>query len=122
MAARPTFAHIDFEGDLAGALKAPVTEVATFYFQGGTPENYLQGVKDFINLCVKETPDQKLYGFATGITQEELERDGVKGRSGVLVVGWESVESHMEFRKTKVFQENRESMRQGAGAIEVHHT
>lgn len=122
IAGPPSFMHIDFDGDLAGALKAPVTEVATFYFQGGVPEGYTQKVKDFIELCIKETPDQKVYGYATGVTSEEVEKDGVKGTGGVLVLGWESVEQHMEFRKTEVFQNNAGSMRQGAQGIEVHHT
>ena len=122
MAAPPAFMHIDFEGSLSDALKAPVTELATFYFQDGTPDDYKKNVHDFIQLCIKETPNTKVYGYATGITHEVIERDGVKGKGGVLAVGWDSVEQHMEFRKTEVFQNNAGTMRQGAGGIEVHHT
>lgn len=122
MAGPPAFKHVDFDGDLVGATKAPVTEVATFHFHGTTPENYTKGVQDFIQLCISKSPNQKVHGYATGVTHEEIEREGVKGKGGVLVIGWDSVEQHMEFRQTDVFQQNRESMRQGAGAIEVHHT
>lgn len=122
MAGPPSFLHVDFEGDLRAALDAPVTELATFYFQNDTPQNYTKGVHDFIQLCVKESPEQKVYGYATGTSHEEVEREGVKGKAGVLAVGWQSVEQHMEFRKTEVFQKNAPGMRQGAGSIEVHHT
>lgn len=123
MAGPPSFMHIDFEGNLAAAFKAPVTEVATFYYNE-QPANWAKGVHDFIDLCVENAPPNlKLHGYATGTTYEnDMERDGLKGRAGVLVIGWESVEQHMEFRKMKVFQENAQMMRQQAGAIEAHHT
>lgn len=122
MAGPPQFMHIPFEGDLSAACSAPVTELATFYFDGTPPANYARGVHDFIQTCVDAKPAQKLYGYATGVCEEEVEREGVRGKAGVLVVGWESVEAHMEFRKNEVFVKNAPGMRQGAGSIEVHHT
>lgn len=122
MAGPPSFMHVDFEGDLASALKAPVTEVATFYFQDSTPQGYTENVHEFIKTCLAAGPKQKVYGYATGTSHEVVEREGVKGKAGVLVIGWDSVEDHMEFRKTEVFQREAPNMRQGAGSIEVHHS
>lgn len=120
MAAPPTFMHINFEGNLTGAIKAPVTEVATFYFND-LPENYTKGVHDFIGYCVRERPDMDFHGYATGSTHEVVEKDGVKGRAGVLIVGWDSIEQHQQFRMLPVFQQNAQMMRQHAPVIEMHH-
>lgn len=113
--------HVDFEGDPAGALKAPVTEIATFYFND-IAQDYTKGVHDFISLCLKDQSGMNFHGYATGPTHEVMEKDGVKGKAGVLIIGWDSVEQHMEFRKLEVFQKNSQMMRQSAPAIEVHHT
>lgn len=108
------------EGGLKAAMNAPVTEVATFYFDGKPPDDAYESAKKFIETCEKEA-EGKVSGWAYGITQEEIEKDGVKGYGAVLCIGWESVDAHMEFRKTEVFKENIHLLRQTSKGIEMHH-
>jgi hypothetical protein len=76
----------------------------------------------------------------SGITQEEIEREGVKGYGAVLTIGWETVQAHMvgavvrglfvlwadgvllqDFRTTQCFKDNIHLLRQTAQKIEMHH-
>jgi len=117
----PSLLHVDLkpEGGLTSALSAPVTEVATFYFDGAPPENAAEGVDKALNALVAE--GHKLAGWAFGVTYEEFEKDGVKGKCGILTIGWESVDAHMEARKGQAFKDNIDSLRNGAKGIEMHH-
>ncbi len=116
--------HVDFkpEGGAIKSMGAPVTEVATFYFDGGPPEDAYESCKKFIEICEKEEPEKKIYRWAYGTTHEEIEKDGVKGKGAVLLIGWDSKEDHMAFRETDVFKENIQLLRQTAKGIEAHHT
>lgn len=120
---KPTMVHADLkpEGDLSRALSAPVTEVATFYFGGQAPPDYLEGVLKFRDILNKEQSDGFL-GAAAGVTHEDdVEREGVKGKAAVLLIGWESVDKHMAFRESSTFKENIGLLRNGASKIEMHH-
>jgi len=90
------FCHVDFkpEGSLNKTFSAPVTEIATFYFEGGPPEDYLQGVEKLGKILDSEKPEGYL-NYSAGITYEEIEREGVKGKAAVATIGWQSVEHHM---------------------------
>lgn len=115
--------HVDFapEGGAKRAMSAPITEVATFYFDGEPPSDAYESCKKFIEVSEKEAT-QKVYGWAYGTTHEEVEREGVKGKGTVLLIGWESQQDHMDFRETDVFKQNIQLLRQTAKSIEVHHT
>lgn len=123
MADAPGIVHVDFEPQdgFKAAMTAPVTEVATFYFDGGPPENAHDGVKKALENCQNET-GFKIRGHGYGFTHETLEKDGLKGKAAVLVIGWESIDDHMELRKTESFKNNIGMLRNGAGKIEMHHT
>ncbi|KAK3720629.1 hypothetical protein LTR37_003678 [Vermiconidia calcicola] len=123
MDADPIIAHADFQpdGGLNSALGAPVTEVATFYFDGAPPDDAQENAKKFIETCQKEAPGSGVSGWAYGITDEEIEKDGAKGKGGVLLVGWPSVDAHMEFRNSEVFKNNIDLLRKEVKGIEVHH-
>lgn len=114
--------HVDFNpsGNAKKALSAPVTEVASLFFDGGPPDGAFEKAKQFIETCLE---DQKMdVPWAYGITHEELENDGVKGKGAVLLVGWQSVDQHMKLRETQVFKDNIHLLRQNAKGIEMHHT
>lgn len=117
----PDIVHVDMqpEGGLAAALSAPVTEVATFYFNDGPPSNAHEGVEKALNALKAE--GHILQGWAYGPTHETIEKDGVKGKGAVLAIGWESVDAHMEARKGQAFKDNIDALRNGAKAIEMHH-
>ncbi|CAK4000932.1 Hypothetical predicted protein [Lecanosticta acicola] len=118
----PTICHVDFkpDGALPRALSAPVTEVATFYFAGEAPKDYLEKATRFLANNEGEKVDGYL-GGAVGTTYEEIEREGVKGKGAVLVIGWSSVEAHMKFRETSTFKDNIQLLRQGAQKISMNH-
>ena len=82
MAGPPSFAHVDFDTDgLASALKAPVTEVATFYFNEKPPDAYLPGVVEFVKACAADAgTGNGPTRYALGTTHELIEKDGVKGQ------------------------------------------
>lgn len=69
------------------AFNAPVTEFATFYFGAEPPEGYLDGVHKFREAASKQNVDG-MHTSAAGLTYEEIEREGVKGKGAVLVVGY----------------------------------
>ncbi|KAK6443665.1 hypothetical protein LTR95_000492 [Oleoguttula sp. CCFEE 5521] len=121
LASKPTIVHVDFEpySSVATALGAPCTEVASFYFNGTPPKSYVSDA-----LKIEPVLKQHAAGYiggALGVSYEELERDGVKGHVGVLVLGWESKAKHMEFRETSAFRENIGMLRGESKGIEMHH-
>lgn len=115
--------HVDLEpaADFVKAISAPVTEVGTFYFDGEAPANWLEGLEKFRSVMLKENSDG-LLGACAGTTYEsDNEREGVKGKAAVLLIGWESVEKHMAFRETATFKDNVHLLRAGVQKAEVHH-
>lgn len=73
------------------SFSAPATEVATFYFDGQPPNDYLEVAEGFLKDCEKEGVDGVL-SWAVGLTHEEIEKEGVKGKGAMLAIGWESVD------------------------------
>lgn len=98
-----------------------MTEVATFFFEGAPPDDAYESTKKFVETCQKETGED-VAGWAYGVSHEEIEKDGVKGRGAVLLIGWQSKEEHMAFREKDAFKNNIHLLRQTTKAIEVHHT
>jgi hypothetical protein len=101
---------------------APVTEISTFFFGDGAPgAEWLGDAAKSAELMGKE--DQASSGFvglAYGITHEEISsREGVKGKAGVVMVGWKSEEARAAFRETQTFGEWFGLLKGEAKAIEV---
>ena len=121
-AGTPSIAHADLQphGAVARALAAPVTEVATFYFDSAPPGDALENAQKFIKV-VEDEKTEGFLGAAVGVTYEEIEREGVKGKGMVIAIGWSSVDVHMKFRETETFKNNINLLRNGAGKIEMHH-
>lgn len=100
--------HVDFEPSntfTKATTSAPVTEVATFYFDPSSsattsPEANVLKFRDVVNAAGKEIDG--FWGAAAGVSHEtdvkSLSTEGVSGTAVVLVLGWESVEKHMAFR------------------------
>lgn len=99
--------HVDFqpEGGVAAALSAKMTQVATFYFDGAPPATAFDGAKTLITRLI-EREDVNVTGWAYGTTHEVVEKEGVRGRANVLVMGWESVEAHAASHETRTLKEN----------------
>jgi hypothetical protein len=60
--------------------------------------------------------------LGAGVTHEEIEKDSVKGKGAVLLIGWQSRQEHMDFREKETFKKNIQLLRQNAKGIEMHHT
>ena len=120
--APPDIVRVDFQPEegLAAAIAAPVTEVAKFYFDGGPPDNADEGVQKCLEALQEE--GHNLLGWAWGTTYETLTKDDVSGKGAVLVVGWDSVDAHMEARKGSALKENVANLRNGAKDIAIHRT
>jgi len=117
--------HVDFKPypEFRTAIAAPVTEVARFIFEGPSPPtDALEGFAKFGELLKKEHIPGML-GSAAGLTDDEIEFEGVKGVAAVFVIGWESVDAHMAFQKTQAFKDNVALLPvTEAKKIEMHHT
>ena len=98
--------HVDFEPEegVSEALSAPVTEVATFYYDKAPPETAFEGAKTLIEGLKKD--GVKVLGWAFGTTHEVIEKDGARGKGNVLVVGWETVEAHYDSHNTQALKDN----------------
>ncbi|KAK5132848.1 hypothetical protein LTR08_008564 [Meristemomyces frigidus] len=116
------FCHADFkpEGSLNKTLSAPVTEIAVFGFDGGPPDDYLDNVDKLRQILDEEKPDGYL-GISGGVTYEEIEKDGVKGKAAVVAIGWQSVEVHMAFRESQSFKDNIHLLRSSAKSVDMKH-
>ncbi|KAK1082524.1 hypothetical protein LTR33_003861 [Friedmanniomyces endolithicus] len=123
--ARPlTTYHVDFRPFTAfiRATEAPVTEVATFFFEGAAPTAVLDRVTRFREVLNKQHVSGVL-GAAAGLSLEELESEGVKGTAAMLLIGWESVDAHMAFQKTQLFKDSVGLLPMAeAKRVEMHHT
>lgn len=122
MAGPADIAHVDFGPDgeaLSKALSAPVTEIATLYYEGQPGANWSG---DMVKVGeVIEKAAEGFLGAAYGVTHEEVEYQGVKGKAAMLAVGWTSVEAHQKFHETETFRENIGLVRGEAKGVEMHH-
>ncbi|TKA60847.1 hypothetical protein B0A55_11148 [Friedmanniomyces simplex] len=112
--------HADFkpEGALSKAFSAPVTEVATFYFHGEPPSDYVENVGKLDKTL--QIVDGYL-GYAIGITHETVEKEDVKGKAAVVTIGWQTKEAHMAFRETQAFKDNIHLLRSESKKVTMWH-
>ncbi|KAL8766432.1 MAG: hypothetical protein Q9209_006808 [Squamulea sp. 1 TL-2023] len=106
---------------------APVTEMITHYFSTSITESeqssFESDLKKFAQIL--EEKAKGCTGFAGGWVVEELDHEGVEGKtkSWQSCVGWQSIEAHMAFRDTKDFKNNVYLMRPDfKKATTMHHT
>lgn len=102
----PDVVQVDFEpeGGITEALSAPITEVATFYFDKAPPGSAFGGAKTLLEALIKE--GHNVLGWAYGTTLQEIEREGVRGKGNMLIVGWETVEAHAASHDGQAIKEN----------------
>ena len=116
------FYRVNFEphDESLKAFSAPITELVRFYFEGDAPEAYFD---DFRKAGEKLREDgvHGIIATAAGITLEHHEHDGVKGKVAIVVVGWESLEHHMDFLKSQTMQDTSVLLRSSSKAIKFNH-
>jgi quinol monooxygenase YgiN len=115
--------HVDFQPSAAlnKALSAPVTEIATFYCEAEPGSDWMDNAAKAGDWLQREASGAGYLGVAYGISHEEVEYKGIKGKAAVIAVGWTSKEAHMAFRESETFRENIGLLRGEAKAIEMHH-
>jgi len=120
----PNLTHVDFkpDGGLEKALSAPVTEIATLYFEEQLGAEYDKDMEKFHEIVSKDAAG--FLGAASGWSHEEIEHEKLgdkKGKTYSLVVGWQDVKAHMDFRETQTFKDNIKLFRNNAKGVEMHH-
>jgi hypothetical protein len=85
---KPEILQVNFkpQDGLHEALSAPVTEVAMFRFDGSPPPDGHQNVEKAANALTES--GATLHGWSYGIIHRALEKDGLKGKAALLIVGW----------------------------------
>lgn len=103
--------HIIVDPHPPQALHAPVTEVMLAYF----PATITQPTKDANTSRFREFSEKALESAAQGVSygwgveNDFPVRDSEEGQKGSLfmaLIGWSSVQAHMELRETQAFKEN----------------
>ena len=107
----------------SAAVTAPVTECLTFYFTSHN-STFEQNIHKFLNVCKEHA--EGLRGTSAGWLLEDIPHEsigeGKKGKAYVALLGWDSVEKHMQFRDNAAFKENRHLVSEGRVGREAHHT
>ncbi|EXJ70199.1 uncharacterized protein A1O5_06267 [Cladophialophora psammophila CBS 110553] len=89
---------------------SPITEVVTMWFPNTYPQkdqdNVTEDVENFISIF--ENHAHNYTASAAGWVDEEIDIPGMeeRGKAYVLLVGWTSVEAHMQFRETQAFKDS----------------
>lgn len=111
-----------------GGAKSAVAELLHLYFPTGdaftadqmaaTAKNYREFLGHLPGNAAGHTGEA-----AGGWTVEELEFKGEKVRAFVVAIGWDSLEAHMEYRKTEHFAKHIPLVRglEGLKGVEVFH-
>lgn len=124
LAGSPQLVHFRLESpsDLAAAVSAPVTELATLYI----PEkmsSFDDDMSSFAKILTEYA--EGFLGSAFSWIMEDVEHEsfgpGVKGRAAILAIGWSSISAHMTFKETSAFRKGLECFRDASGS-EIYHT
>jgi hypothetical protein len=92
LAAPPSIHHAYFGATLSGVLKAPITEVATFY----GPDDRFQAF-DFEEYSTILPNKDGFFGWARGAVVEDMGLGDEKVKAVNILAGWASLKAHEEF-------------------------
>ncbi|KAJ3037437.1 hypothetical protein HDV00_001676 [Rhizophlyctis rosea] len=105
--------HVDFAPYPPTALLAPVTEILLAYFPSDiSPETKAAATanwKQFVDNALHKCKDVTAVNYGWGVENDFPIRgveDGQKGSVLVALIGWPSIDAHMEFRETEEFKQN----------------
>ncbi|KAK4933828.1 hypothetical protein LTR66_003239 [Elasticomyces elasticus] len=129
LSSAPTIIHVDFattEGSSAGALitalAAPVTECATFYLPSQS-SSFASTAHSFMKTLKDNAPG--VLGYAYGWSIEDVEHEGLgegkKGKAFLLMIGWMSVQAHMDYRDTDAFKNSIDALRKEVKGASMYH-
>jgi hypothetical protein len=103
-----------------------VTEVLLAWF----PSDIAQDAKDaatkrlqqFADACMSGSPGPQVINIGWGVENDIPVRDGEEGQKGSLLtamIGWPSIDAHMQFRETDTFKNNIHLLRGMEGVIKM---
>ncbi|KAF2000395.1 hypothetical protein P154DRAFT_466070 [Amniculicola lignicola CBS 123094] len=128
LSARPHLFHVGISPStpLSGPVSAPVTECISIFFDSSISRSaYNANIDKFREEGTAKAKD--VIGMANGWvvegqTHEKVE-EGEEGKAVqyTALIGWPSVEAHMEFRKTEEFSNVIGYLRDGPKGLKVHH-
>lgn len=120
----PQLVHFELKSrsDLAAAISAPVTELATLYLREKM-SSFDDDMSSFAKILTEHA--EGFVGCAFSWIMEDVEHEsfgsGVKGRAVILAIGWSSTSAHMTFKETSAFRKGLECFKHASGS-EIHHT
>jgi len=120
----PQLVHFELKSpsDLAAAVSAPVTEIATIFLLDKA-ESFDDNLSSFAEILAKHA--EGFRGCAHSWILEDVQHEslgpGVKGRACIMAIGWSSIAAHLAFKKTSAFQKGLELLSDARGS-EIHHT
>ena len=118
--------HVNFDphppSAAVSSTTSPVTEVFTSYLPSHDAE-FEKNCGKLVD-AIKERAEGYGGGTSSGWVIEDVEHEsfgeGKKGKAFVVVIGWKSVQGHIDFRETDAFKENAGFIK--GLAAEMHHT
>jgi hypothetical protein len=120
----PQLVHFELESpsDLAAAVSAPVTEIATIFLLKKT-ESFDDNLSSFAKILDENAEGFRgcAYSWILEDVQHESLGAGVSGRACIMAIGWSSISAHLAFKGTSAFQKGLELLSDARGS-EIHHT
>ncbi|KIW00372.1 uncharacterized protein PV09_08083 [Verruconis gallopava] len=117
--------HADLTTPISDVTSAPVVEVLLFYAapDAGRDDELVAAVRELVDAGLKN--GAAVTNVAAGWVVEPLEwpeKFEGKAKAYRVVIGWESVEKHMEYRETDSFKQTIPAVRACVLATDMHHT
>lgn len=81
-----------------------------------------QQLQQFADVCLKEHPVIHAINVGWGVENDFPVRDGEEGQKGSLLnamIGWPSIDAHMQFRETDTFKNNIHLLREIKGVVKM---
>ncbi|KAI9701936.1 MAG: hypothetical protein M1836_001280 [Candelina mexicana] len=104
---------------------AHVTEMCRFLFSANFSDSQRSDFESSFASFIKAAEKAVAFrGMSSGWVVEEVEHTSLKGEKGkafAAAIGWQSIEGHMEFRKTDEFEDTIKELREKSVGIDVHH-
>ncbi|KAF2813753.1 uncharacterized protein BDZ99DRAFT_436210 [Mytilinidion resinicola] len=107
-------------GPFFSVITAPITEMVTLFFPASYAEADFNANFAKFKAIIDESAEGAK-GVVGGWSVEEVPPAEGDAKLFVGAIGWESIDAHMEFRKTEAFKEAIPLLREGSDKITMHH-
>lgn len=125
---KPTIYHVAFNPHppttALSETSAPATEVLTMYFPTSISSSDMDAHTSNMEQLAKAIQScDGCKGYSAGWSLEEVPYNGSKAKVYLAVIGWQSVQHHMNARETQTFKDNAPLLKKDGGnlGLEVCH-